>query len=590
MNVSDANRMSIRQPIVSVLGHVDHGKTSLLDYIRGTAVWKGEAGFITQHIGATEVPLDHINKVCAQLIGNKKFDVPGLLFIDTPGHHAFTTLRARGGSLADIAVLVVDINEGIKPQTLESMNILRKYKTPFIIALNKIDLVQGWRSGKGKPFILNMKEQTEDATNAFEKKMYKVISRFAQEGYSADRYDRIEDFTRNIALVPVSARTGEGVPDLLLVLIGLAQRFLEQNLRTEEGPARGTVLEVKEEKGLGPTIDVIIYSGALKKGDVLGLGTNGRPQVTKVKAILKPRPLDEISDPRDKFDSVEEVTAAAGVKLLCQNLEGVVAGGPLRVIRGDKKAILIEIAEETKVRIEVADAGIFIKADALGSLEALAFECAHAEISIRKYEIGPVSKRDVIEVSAYNDQLHRAILAFNVPLLPDAKDVLPNHDAKIFLNDVVYGLIDDYKLWVAEVQRRAEADKRSLVAFPGKVRMLPNCVFRVSKPAIFGVRVLAGRIRTGQRMIDFKGNEVGKIRSIHSGEETKKEAIQGEEVAISIEGPTVGRQIDVEDILYVDILESEVKAISSHALNPDEKLTLDELIEIKRQKDRFWSM
>ncbi|MDD1743532.1 MAG: translation initiation factor IF-2 [Methanomassiliicoccales archaeon] len=582
--------MSIRQPIVSVLGHVDHGKTSLLDYIRGTAVWKGEAGHITQHIGATEVPLDHIYEVCAKLIGGKKFDVPGLLFIDTPGHHAFTTLRARGGSLADIAVLVVDINEGIKPQTLESMNILRKYKTPFIIALNKIDLVQGWHSEKGRPFILNMKEQTEDATNAFEEKMYKVIARFAQEGYSADRYDRIEDFTRNIALVPVSARTGEGVPDLLLVLIGLAQRFLEQNLHTEEGPARGTVLEVKEEKGLGPTIDVIVYSGALRKGDILGLGTNGRPLVTKVKAILKPRPLDEIRDPRDKFDSVDEVTAAAGVKLLCQDLEGVVAGGPLRVIKGNKQAILDEIAEETKVRIEVVDAGVFIKADALGSLEALAFECAHSEIPIRKYEVGPISKRDVIEVSAYNDVLHRAILAFNVPLLPDAKDALPSHDAKIFLNDVVYGLIDDYKLWVTEVQRKAEADKRSLVAFPGKVRMLPNCVFRVSKPAIFGVRVLTGRIRTGQRMIDSSGNEVGKIRSIRSGEETKKEAIQGDEVAISIDGPTVGRQINVEDILYVDILESEVKSISEHALSPDEKLTLDELIEIKRKKDRFWSM
>ena len=582
--------MSIRQPIVSVLGHVDHGKTSLLDYIRGTAVWKGEAGHITQHIGATEVPLDHIYEVCAQLIGAKKFDVPGLLFIDTPGHHAFTTLRARGGSLADIAVLVVDINEGIKPQTLESMNILRKYKTPFIIALNKIDLVQGWHSVKGKPFILNMKEQSEDATNMFEEKMYKVISRFAQEGYSADRYDRIEDFTHNIALVPVSARTGEGVPDLLLVLIGLAQRFLEQNLRTEEGPARGTVLEVKEEKGLGPTIDVIVYSGALRKDDMLGLGTNGRPLVTKVKAILKPRPLDEIRDPRDKFDSVDEVTAAAGVKLLCADLEGVVAGGPLRVIKGDKQAILDEIAEETKVRIEVVDAGVFIKADALGSLEALAFECAHSQIPIHKYEVGPISKRDVIEVSAYNDQLHRAVLAFNVPMLPDAKDSLPNHDAKIFLNDVVYGLIDDYKLWVAEVQRKAELDKRSLVAFPGKVRMLPNCVFRVSKPAIFGVRVLTGRIRTGQRMIDSTGNEVGKIRSIRSGEDVKKEAIQGDEVAISIDGPTVGRQINVEDILYVDILESEVKAISSHALNPDEKLTLDELIEIKRKKDRFWSM
>ncbi|MCU0861040.1 MAG: translation initiation factor IF-2 [Methanomassiliicoccales archaeon] len=582
--------MTNRQPIVSVLGHVDHGKTSLLDYIRGTAVWRGEAGYITQHIGATEVPLDHIYKVCGPLIGKRQFNVPGLLFIDTPGHHAFTTLRARGGSLADLAVLVVDINEGLKPQTIESMNILRKYKTPFVIVLNKIDLVQGWRSEKGAPFILNMRNQTEEAVAAFEEKMYKVIERFSMEGFSADRYDRIEDFTRNIALIPASAKTGEGVPDLLLVLIGLAQRFLEAQLTTEEGPAKGTILEVKEEKGLGPTIDVIIYSGTLAKGDQVALGTRTHPLITKVKAILKPRPLDEIRDPRDKFDSVDEIHAAAGVKLLCQSLEGVVAGAPLRALKGNRSKILEEIAQETKVNIQVADAGIYIKADALGSLEALAFEADRAQIPIRKYEVGDISRRDLIEASSHTDPLHKAILAFNIAMLPDAKEALPGYPVKVFLNNVVYGLIDDYKAWVAEEKRKAEEAKRGLVAFPGKVRLLPNCVFRISKPAIVGVRVLGGRIRTGQTLLDREGNDIGKVRSIRSGEDPQKEAIAGQEVAVAIEGPTIGRQVDVEDVLWVDILESEVQGISDYDLNTDERMVLDELIDIKRKKDKFWGM
>jgi translation initiation factor 5B len=583
-------RMSIRQPIVSVLGHVDHGKTSLLDYIRGTTVWKGEAGFITQHIGATEVPIEHIYKVCKQLIGNKRFNVPGLLFIDTPGHHAFTTLRARGGSLADLAVLVIDINEGLKPQTLESMNILRKFKTPFIIALNKIDLIQGWRSEKGKPFILNMKEQTEEATAAFEQRMYAIIGRLSQEGFSTDRYDRIEDFTKNVAMVPVSARTGEGVPDLLLVLVGLAQRFLEEELHTEEGPGKGTILEVKEEKGLGPTIDVIVYSGTLKKGDMVALGTRGAPLITKVKAILKPRPLDEIRDPRDKFDSVAEISAAAGIKVMCQTIEGAVAGAPLRVIKGNKQAILDEIAQETKVNISVQEAGLYIKADALGSLEALAFEAARAEIPLHKYEVGDVSRRDLIEASSYNDSLHRVILGFSIDILPDAKEVMSAYPVKVFLNDVVYGLIDDYKLWMSEEKRKAEAAKRALTAFPGKVKLLPNCVFRVSKPAIVGVRVLGGRIRTGQILLDKEGNDIGKIKSIRDGEEVKKEAIMGQEIAIAIDGPTIGRQVNVDDILWVDILESEVQSIALYDLNTDERMVLDELIEVKRKKDRFWGM
>ncbi len=582
--------MTIRQPIVSVLGHVDHGKTSLLDYIRGTAVITHEAGRITQHIGATEVPLDHVNKVCAKLLGSRKFTVPGLLFIDTPGHHSFTTLRARGGSLADIAILVIDINEGLKPQTIESINILKRVKTPFIIALNKIDLIHGWITYPSSPFILSEKAQTEEANNALSEKLYNVVGRLSQEGLSSERYDRIENFTKNIALVPISAKNGEGVPDLLLVLVGLAQRFLEESLITAVGPAKGTILEVKEERGLGPTIDVILYDGELKQGDTIALGTKGRPLVTKVKAILKPKPLDEIRDPRDKFDRMREISAAAGVKLLCQSLDGVVAGAPLRAIKGNQDAVLKEIAEETRINIEIVDNGLMIKADALGSLEALAYECKRAEIPIRKYEIGDISKRDIIEVNAYNDPLHKVVLGFNVDMLPDAKEALQTSHSKIFMNDVVYGLIDDYQKWVEEEKRKAEAEKRSLVAFPGKIKVLPNCVFRTSKPAIVGVRVLAGRIRNNQKLVAKDGREIGRIRSLRTGEDVLKEAIAGQEIAVAIEGATVGRQLNVEDILYIDILESEIKNLQDYDLNLDEQEVLEELLEIKRKGDPFWGM
>ncbi|OPY34539.1 MAG: putative translation initiation factor IF-2 [Methanomassiliicoccales archaeon PtaU1.Bin124] len=583
--------MTIRQPIVSVLGHVDHGKTSLLDYIRGTTVSAREAGFITQHIGATEVPLEHIEKVCAQLMGKKKFNVPGLLFIDTPGHQSFTSLRARGGSLADIAILVIDINEGLKPQTIESINILRRYKTPFIIAMNKIDLIDGWISNPKMPFILSEKKQMEEVQERVNMRMYDIIGRISMEGLSADRYDRIEDFTKNIALVPVSAKTGEGIPDLLLVLIGLAQRFLEGKLNTEEGPAKGTILEVKEEKGLGQTIDVIVYSGTLHRGDTVALGTrSGKPLVTKVKAVLKPKPLDEIRDPRDRFDSVREISAAAGVKVSCQTLEGVLAGAPLRVIDGNQKEVLEEIASETKVNIKTEESGIMVKADAIGSLEALAFEADKAKIPIRKYEVGDISRRDLIEVSAYNDPYLRVILGFNINMLPDAKDALASHDVKVFNNNVVYGLIDEYQKWLAEEKRKAEEAKRASVSFPAKFRILPNCVFRVSKPAIVGVRVLAGRLRNNMAVVDRDGKDIGRIKSLRSGEDTLKEALAGQEVAIAIDGPTVGRQIDVEDVLYVDILESEYKNLADYGLNEDEKMVLEEIGEIKRRQDPFWGM
>ena len=388
--------MSIRQPIVSVLGHVDHGKTMLLDCIRGTSVTAREAGLITQHIGATEVPIDHIYKVCSAVLGGKRFDTPGLLFIDTPGHHSFITLRARGGSLADLAVLVIDVTEGLKPQTIESIRILRQYKTPFVIAMNKLDTISGWNSESDRPFVLAERSQAPHAIEGFNERLYGIIGDLAAEGVSADRYDRIDDFTRTVALVPVSAKTGEGIADLLLVLIGLAQRFLEEQLRQEDGPGRGTILEIKEERGLGQTLDIILYSGTLRRGDTVALGTRGEPLLTRVKAILKPKPLDEIRDPRDRFDSVKELQAAAGVKLSCQSVEGAIAGGAIRVVEGRDDEILADMEEESKVSIEIEDEGVTIKADAIGSLEALAYEAKNAGIPIRRYGVGEITRRDIV--------------------------------------------------------------------------------------------------------------------------------------------------------------------------------------------------
>ncbi|MBR4504259.1 MAG: translation initiation factor IF-2 [Candidatus Methanomethylophilaceae archaeon] len=582
--------MAIRQPVVSVLGHVDHGKTKLLDRIRGTSVQAREAGAITQHIGATEVPIDHIYKVCGKLIGNKKFNVPGLLFIDTPGHHSFVTLRARGGSLADLAVLVIDIREGIMPQTIESIRILKQYKTPFVIALNKVDTIQGWTSEDGRPFVLSERAQQEHTLEMFNEKLYNVIAQLAENGISADRYDRIEDFTKAVALVPISAKEGEGVPDLLLVLIGLAQRFLESQLEKGEGPGRGTILEIKEERGLGKTLDLILYSGTLKKGDTVAIGTHGEPLVTKIRAILKPKPLDEIRDPRDRFDSVKELHAAAGVKISCQSCEGVIAGAPILVVKNANDPAISGIKEELSMKIETQESGIMIKADAIGSLEALAFEAKANGIPIRKYGVGEITRRDIVE-TAYGDKKNSVILGFNVSVSKDAESEILNHpEVEVKTNQIIYQLIDDYLEWVEDSKKKSETDKRSEFSFPAKILLLPNCTFRASKPAIVGVRVLAGKIRPGENLIGADGRDAGKIKSIHSGEDTLKEASQGEEIALGIEGVVAGRQINEGDILYIDLLESGYKQFPSIDLNEDEKIALEETVAIKRKTDNFWGM
>jgi translation initiation factor 5B len=582
--------MSVRHPIVSVMGHVDHGKSTILDMIRGTEVVSREAGGITQHIGATDVPIDTIYKLCGPLIGDRKFNVPGLLFIDTPGHYSFVTLRTRGGALSDLAILVVDVIDGVKPQTVESINILRKFKTPFVVAANKIDLIPGWRHHKLMPIGQSLSEQDPRVVAELDERIYNLAGKvFDQTGFSADRFDKITDFTKSIAIVPVSGKFGEGLPDLLLVLVGLAQRFLEGDLSTEEGPGEGTVLEVKEERGIGTAIDSIVYKGTIGVGDqIVVASARGEPIVTKVKGLQRPKALDEIRDPTQRFDRVKEVSAAAGIRIIAQGLENAMAGGTVRVVSGDLEQLREEMRKESEIKADLAEEGIIVRGDAIGSLEAFAFECKKSELLIRKIDIGNVARKDVVEASHFEDPLHRAIFAFNVDVNDDARAAARELGVEIFENDVMYRLLDDYQKWCVERRAQLEVDRRLEVVFPGKVIILRDHVFRVSKPAIVGVRVLAGRIRPGQGLMKLDGRSVGKVKSIRSGESSLREAIAGQEVAVAIDEPTVGRQIDVEDVLLVDIPEGHVADLAKFELKQDEVEVLEQVKEIKRKERPFW--
>ncbi len=582
---------NLRTPIVCVMGHVDHGKTSLLDKIRGTTIAEREAGLITQHIGATEVPLDVIKKVCGAIFkGETK--VPGLLFIDTPGHRAFTTLRARGGALADLAVLVVDVNEGFQPQTLEAVEILRRFKTPFVVAANKIDKISGWNPRAGQPFILSYPEQAEHVKAALDEKIYVTIGKLYESGFSSDRYDRVRDFQRNIGVIPLSAKTGEGIPDLLMVLMGLAQRFLEKDLQYRAvGAGVGTVLEVKEEVGLGTTLDVILYDGELNVGDTIVVGSRGEPLVTKIRALLKPRPLSEIRA-EEKFRQVKKVVAASGVKIAAPSLEGALAGSQVRVAFDNVQEVASAIKSEIDaVRIETKATGILIKADTIGSLEALVNELKKENIPIRKADIGDISKRDVVEVKTIKDPLFSAILGFDMSILPDAEEELAGSNVKLFINDVIYQLIEDYKKWVAEQKQLLEKKRYETIIKPGRFMILPDCTFRQSKPAIVGIRVLGGVIKTNLEVMKESGVIVGTIKGIQERNENISEAGAGKEVAVAIDGPTVGRQIKEGEILYIDVPEKHAKIAEQElfeTMKIEDKEALMAFLEIKRRGNAFW--
>jgi len=593
--ITMAKQSAIRTPIVCVMGHVDHGKTSLLDRIRGSSVVSTEEGAITQHIGATLVPIDAIVRMSGAL-SKVNINVPGLLFIDTPGHHAFTTLRARGGALADMAIVVVDINEGFRPQTIEALQILRNYKTPFVIAANKVDRIHGWRVHEGQPFLKTFAQQNERVQSVLETRLYELVGKLSDLGFNSERFDRVSDFARNICIVPTSAITGEGVPDILMVLIGLAQRYMTESLRvTAEGPGAGTVLEVKEERGLGLTLDLILYDGTLRVGDEIVVAGNDQIIVTKVRSLLKPRPMSEILV-EERFDRVRSVTAAAGIKVAAPKLDGVIAGSPLRVVRGGNRDEVIEQVrhEVQDIQVKLSDTGVIIRADTIGALEALSKELESHQIQVMRAAVGPVTRHDVIEAGTIRDPLYSAILAFNTPVLPDAVDALADASmshVSIFEGGVIYQLIDDYIEWREEKRQELERQRFERVIMPARIRILPDCIFRQSNPAVVGVRVLGGKLQSGVDLILPGGKKVGRIKQIQERNETIQEAGAGKEVAISIEGATVGRQINVNDELYVDIPERHVKVIEREMienLRPDMRETLEEFTSIKRRDDPFW--
>ena len=586
-----------RQPIVSVLGHVDHGKTSLLDHIRSlgsgrqASVMDREAGGITQHIGATEVPADLLNELCSPLMGGKSFDSPGLLFIDTPGHHSFSTLRTRGGSLADVAILMVDIHDGCMPQTIESIRILKNSKTPFVIAANKVDRIHGWQSVRDRPMALAIRNQTKDTIGYFDQRYWDLVGSFAEHGFNIERYDKIKDFTKEIALVPISAREGEGIQDLLAVVIGMAERYLSEKLKDVDGAGEGTVLEMKEERGLGKTLDVILYRGSIRKGDEIVLVTQEGGISTRVRGMFSPRGMSEMRDAGDRWDDSDVAHAASGLKVSAPDIDGVLAGTTLRVVNTDEERLeaLNAANNEANLSIELDEEGVTIKADTVGGLEALAKELKELDLPIRHATIGKVNRRDVRSAENAKDPLHRIIMAFATDILADAQTEIDNSDngVKYISSDIIYRILEEREEWVEQRTKELEEESREIVVYPGRIKFLPDHTFRASKPAVIGVRVLAGRIHVGQHLLK-EGSRIGRIKSIRSGQDSMKEAMQGAEVAVAIDGVTVGRQLEENDIMLVDIPASHAKKLRKMDLSAAEEEVLEELIEIHRKDDHFW--
>lgn len=581
---SMVSNQRIRQPIVTVCGHVDHGKTSILDQLRSTGVQEGEAGGITQKISFTLYPMDQLKLACPLIEKSGiKLNIPGFLLIDTPGHAAFTNLRKRGGALADLAVLVIDINEGIKPQTAEVIKILKLNKTPFIIALNKIDNISGWRTDKDVGLRESIESQLQQVKQLFDERYMTLIGALNSFDFDADLYYNIDDFSKKIALVPTSAKTKQGIQELIMVLCGLSQKYLGKRLELGKEP-KGVMLEVKKDKAINYT-EAILYDGELSKTDQIAVANlEGEPIVTKIRILEEIQPLNA------KFKAVNKAKASTGLRMQLIEKEDILPGMPFEIYKNNLKELKEKFKKEISENIQTQKQGIIAKADSLGSLEALLVLLKQANVPVVKAGIGKISKSDLISAKANLDinELDAIIVGFNV----EAEEDIKADNIKIITNDVVYKLIED--LTEFRVQKQKDMEKKRLMGLSTicKLEILHQYVFRNTKPAIFGVKVSGGKLISGLNVINEDEEKVGKVKNIQADKQSVQEAKEGMEIAISIPGVNFERQLGDKKFLYSDMSESQFRTFKKNKdlLSPNEMNILREIAEVKRKSKAEWGM
>ncbi|HYY66306.1 MAG TPA: translation initiation factor IF-2 [Nitrososphaeraceae archaeon] len=589
--------MQLRQPVVVVLGHVDSGKTSLLDKIRGTAVQAREVGGITQHIGASFFPIETIKDITGPLyqkLSKSETQIPGLLVIDTPGHEVFANLRMRGGSAADIAIVVVDVNKGFEVQTIESIEILRKRKVPFVVALNKVDRISGWINGNTSFIGDQISKQNVNVQTMLDEKIYNVVGSLSRLSYNSEAFWRVKDFTKELAIVPISAATGVGIPELLAVLVGLAQQYMSKKLERREGSARGIVLEINEEVGLGPSANIILLDGTLKQGDNIVVAKRDSAIVTRIKALLLPKPLDEMRDPRDKFKPVDKVISAAGLKITSPDLDGVLAGSPVYALQKKKEEedrLKSLVESEIKSAIVNTDSnGVILKCDTIGSLEAIIDLLKKANVPIRTADIGHITRRDIIAASAVKEKNRYlgVVLGFNVKVLDDAQRESYERGVKTFNEQIIYNLVRNYTDWVTYQKEHEESILFNEITPICKFQFMKGFVFRHNDPAVFGAEILVGKLRQKVLVMNNEGKKIGTIHQLQENGKTIEEATKGMQVAVSIKEPTIGRQINEGDIFYTDLNSKQAKMLIekfNHRLNDEEKEVFNKILALKRKED-----
>ncbi|KAL3365921.1 hypothetical protein AABB24_010845 [Solanum stoloniferum] len=598
---SSKSEVNLRSPICCIMGHVDTGKTKLLDCIRGTNVQEGETGGITQQIGATYFPAENIRERTKELKADAKLKVPGLLVIDTPGHESFTNLRSRGSGLCDIAILVVDIMHGLEPQTIESLNLLKMRNTEFIVALNKIDRLYGWKVCRNAPIVKAMKQQSKDVQFEFNTRLTQIVTQFKEQGINTELYYRNKEMGKDTSsIIPTSAISGEGIPDLLLLLVQWTQKTMVERL-TYSSEVQCTVLEVKAIEGHGTTIDVVLINGMLHEGDKIIVCGMQDPIVTSIRALLTPHPMKELRI-KGSYVHHKEIKAAQGIKINAQGLEHAIAGTSLYVVGPDDdveniKEAAMEDMRSVMSRIDRSGEGVYVQASTLGSLEALLefLKTDEVRIPVSGIGIGPVHKKDVMKASVMLEKKkeYATILAFDVKVTQEARELADEAGVKIFIADIIYHLFNQFKAYIDNLKEEKKKEVAEEAVFPCSLKIVPNHVYNTKDPIVVGVDVLEGIARVGTPICIPQREfiDIGRIASIENNHRPVDSAKKGQRVSIKIVGSNseekqkmFGRHFEIEDELVSKVSRRSIDILKANFRND---LSIEDWKLVKTLRDLF---
>lgn len=515
--------MNYRKPIISVLGHVDHGKTELLDTINKKHT--NEHGNITQKVNVTDMPRDTIERY----IDNKEnIKIPGLIWVDTPGHGSFTHSRKKGSQFADLAVLVIDITSGLQPQTEEALNILKESQTPFIVALNKIDKLPRWN---GSLCDINDKFESELKNSAYE-----IAGSLHNFGFDANLHTEVSDFSKTISLVPISALKDEGIGNLCEIIVGLSQEYLNTQISNNNKEINANILDIREEKGYGKIVDIILYSGEISVGDVVFINNHKGNFKTTVNKILKNNNGD--INEKNKLSSAD-----IGSVLLDSNSELTSSS----TITSEPS----EIDVSRQIDSITNECGIVVSTNSVDSLIPIIEEFQKNDYKVNSGSIGKITKYDVIEASTMNDEHNKCVVGFNVKPTNNALNFAQTEDVKLIYDSVIHNIVDEYNKYYKRIQNKNSISIENEI-LPCEIEILPDLIFNKGEPAIFGVKIARGVLKKNSEIRNKSDNRVvGKVKNIKHQNNDVDTVESGKKCSIEIEGCKFGRDISEDQELLV---------------------------------------